>query len=61
MAPITVDLVDEDGTFTNRGNPLSVIVDNVPPTIVLTGNATVNEGSSYSLTLGAISDPGPIP
>ena len=59
VAPITVDLVDEDGTFLNRGNPFSVIVDNVPPSIVLTGNASVNEGGSYSLTLGAISDPGP--
>ena len=38
---------------------LVVTVDNVPPTIALTGNATVNEGSSYSLTLGAITDPGP--
>ena len=59
VAPITVDLVDEDGTFLNRGNPFSVIVDNVPPSIVLSGNASVNEGGSYSLTLGAISDPGP--
>ena len=39
VAAITVDLVDEDGTFLNRGNPFSVIVDNVPPSIVLTGNA----------------------
>ena len=59
LASITVDLTDEDGTFTNRANPLVVTVDNVPPTIALTGNATVNEGSSYSLTLGAITDPGP--
>ena len=59
VAPITVDLVDEDGTFLNRGNPFTVIVDNVPPSIVLTGNASLNEGGSYSLTLGAISDPGP--
>ena len=59
LASITVDLTDEDGTFTNRANPLTVTVDNVPPTIALTGNATVNEGSSYSLTLGAITDPGP--
>ena len=58
-ANITVDLTDEDGTFANRANPLVVTVDNVPPTIVLTGNAAVNEGSSYSLTLGAITDPGP--
>ena len=56
---ITVDLVDEDGTFLNRGNPFTVIVDNVSPSIVLTGNASVNEGGSYSLTLGAISDSGP--
>ena len=49
---ITVDLVDEDGTFTNRANALAVSVTNVAPTIALTGNATANEGTPYSLTLG---------
>ena len=54
---ITVDLTDEDGTFLNRANALAVSVTNVPSTIALTGNATANEGTPYSLTLGA-TDPG---
>jgi PKD domain len=33
-------------------------VDNVRPTIAISGAATVNEGSTYTLTLGAITDPG---
>ena len=55
---ITVDLVDEDGTFLDRANALSVHVNNVPPSITISGAATVNEGSAYSLTLGAVTDPG---
>src|SRR5213076_1845894 len=55
---ISVDLVDEDGTFTNRGNPLSVHVNNVAPSIAISGNANVNEGLPYSLNLGPVTDPG---
>src|SRR5204862_6444888 len=55
---ITVDLVDEDGTFLDRANPLSVHVNNIAPSIAISGNASVNEGSPYSLTLGAVTDPG---
>ena len=55
---ITVDLVDEDGTFTDRANAFSVTVNNVAPSIAISGAASVNEGSPYSLTLGAVSDPG---
>ena len=33
-------------------------VDNVAPSIAISGAATVNEGSAYSLTLGAVTDPG---
>ena len=33
-------------------------VKNVAPSIVISGAASVNEGSTYSLTLGAITDPG---
>ena len=55
---ITVDLVDEDGTFLDRANALSVHVNNVAPSIAISGAASVNEGSSYSLTLGAVTDPG---
>ena len=55
---ITVDLTDEDGTFADRANALSVHVDNVAPTIAVSGAAGVNEGSAYTLTLGAVTDPG---
>src|SRR5439155_1135690 len=55
---VTVDLIDEDGTFLNRANALSVHVNNVAPSIAISGVASVNEGSSYSLTLGAVTDPG---
>ena len=55
---VTVDLVDEDGTFLDRANAHSVQVDNVAPSIAISGAASVNEGSSYSLTLGAVTDPG---
>jgi hypothetical protein len=55
---VKVDLVDEDGTFLDRANALSVHVNNVAPSIAISGAASVNEGSAYSLTLGAVSDPG---
>src|SRR5213078_5021015 len=56
--PITVDLVDEDGTFLDRANAKSVTVDNVAPSIAISGGTSVNEGSIYTLTLGAVTDPG---
>src|SRR5207248_10847691 len=46
------------GTYPNAGNPLSVTVDNVAPTVNLTGAASVAEGASYSLTVGGYTDPG---
>src|SRR4030095_13333933 len=36
---ITVDLTDEDGTFLDRANPLSVTVANVAPAVAFTGPA----------------------
>ena len=33
-------------------------MNNVAPTIAISGDANVNEGSAYSLTLGAVTDPG---
>ena len=55
---VTVDLVDEDGTHLDRANAHSVQVNNVAPSIAISGAASVNEGSSYSLTLGTVTDPG---
>ena len=55
---ITVDLVDEDGTYLNRANAFSVTVDNVAPQNVEGGNdQTVNEGDLVSLS-GSFTDPG---
>jgi len=53
---ITVSATDEDGTHTLGSK--TITVNNVTPTIALTGNASVDEGASYTLTLGAVSDPG---
>ena len=54
---ITVDLVNDDGTHLTAGT-LAVTVNDVAPTVALTGATTTNEGSSYSLTIGAVTDPG---
>src|SRR5439155_497750 len=54
---ITVDLVDEDGTFTDRANAFSVTVNNVAPTAHLTGDATADEGTTHTYSY-IVSDPG---
>lgn len=51
-----VTVTDEDGTVV--AGELSVLVLNVAPTISLTGAGSVDEGSPYTLNLGAITDPG---
>src|SRR5205823_5130862 len=43
---VTVDLVDEDGTFLDRANAFSVHVNNVAPTATLSNNGPISEGSS---------------
>lgn len=53
---ITVDLTDEDGTFLDRANPLSVTVDNVAPTLdaitvdqaLIPVNTAINASASFS-------------
>ena len=53
---VSVNVTDDDtGTDTKSK---SVTVNNVAPTIAISGAASVNEGSPYSLTLGAVTDPG---
>jgi hypothetical protein len=50
---------DEDvGNGEYGAVPLTVTVLDVAPKILLSGAAGVNEGSAYSLTLGAVTDPG---
>src|SRR5207244_3501553 len=53
----TVTVTVDDGTD-HPSKTFSVHVNNVPPSIAISGNANVDEGSSYSLSLGAVSDPG---
>ena len=54
---ISATATDDAGTYA-AGNTLAVAVNDVPPTIALSGAPTVNEGAAYALTLGAVSDPG---
>jgi len=54
---INVTLIDEDGTHAGAGSK-TITVNNVAPSIVLTGADNVDEGVSYILTLGAVTDPG---
>ncbi len=54
---ITVNLIDEDGTFLNRANAFNVLVDNVAPMLAISGPSVVNQGTPYVLGL-ASSDPG---
>ncbi|HEX7066942.1 MAG TPA: PKD domain-containing protein, partial [Candidatus Limnocylindria bacterium] len=53
----SVSATATDGSASDAGT-LDVTVDNVAPTIALSGDATVDEGSTYTLTLGDITDPG---
>ena len=52
-----VNIKDKDGGFHDVHGD-AVTVNNVAPTIAISGAANVNEGSAYSLTLGAVTDPG---
>jgi uncharacterized delta-60 repeat protein len=52
---ITATATDEDGTYSS--NSLNVSVDNVAPTLAISGASNVAEGSTYTLSLGS-SDPG---
>ena len=54
---ITVDLVDEDGTHLDRANGLSVQVNNVAPSIALSGADTADEGDTKTYSY-LVSDPG---
>ncbi len=56
--PITVTVEEDASMSTIQDTSLSVTVNNVAPTIAVTGNANVNEGSLYTLNLGLITDPG---
>jgi Ca2+-binding RTX toxin-like protein len=53
---VTLVITDDDtGTMTQS---VTITATNVSPTVALTGPSTVNEASTYTLTLGAVTDPG---
>ncbi len=54
---VTITATDGGGHETLLDFTLTV--SNVAPTIALSGASTVDEGSTYTLTLGAVTDPGP--
>ena len=54
---ISASVTDEDGTFA-QASMVTVAVQNVAPVAELAGDATVNEGSAYTLTIGDVVDPG---
>ena len=54
---VSVEVIDSDGA-SSKVPIIDVVVANVAPTIGISGASNVNEGSSYSLTLGAVTDPG---
>jgi choice-of-anchor A domain-containing protein/RHS repeat-associated protein len=53
---ISASVSDEDGEY--DANTVTVSVDNVAPTVVVWGAASVNEGSAYTLNLSAAGDAG---
>ncbi|WP_374246397.1 PKD domain-containing protein, partial [Zoogloea sp.] len=57
LRQVAVTLVDEDGVYVNAGLH-SLVVANVPPSLVTAGAASVAEGSVYELTVGPRVDPG---
>ncbi len=52
---VTADLVDNTGTFENAGTLSLAIAP--PPTIVLAANANTNVGGTFTLGIGAVTDP----
>ena len=56
---VSVQIADSGSANSNSNTPSIVVtIANVPPTIALTGASSVDEGSLYTLGLGAITDPG---
>ncbi|MEA1952641.1 MAG: PKD domain-containing protein [Planctomycetota bacterium] len=53
---VSVTVTDDDTGVADDSATINVT--NVVPTIALSGDASVDEGSYYALTLGAITDPG---
>jgi len=54
----TVTITANDGNGGSNVATFSLTVDNVKPSIAISGASNGDEGSPYSLTLGAVTDPG---
>ena len=50
--------VTDDDSAMGEAVPVTIPVTNLAPTIILGGSDTVAEGADYTLTLGAVTDPG---
>lgn len=55
--PANVTITASDGQESSTAS-FTYAIENVPPAISLSGNATVNEGAPYTLNLGVVTDPG---
>jgi autotransporter-associated beta strand protein len=55
---VTASAADEDGAYASAATPLTVVVTNVAPAVAVTGATSTVEGALYTLTLGAVTDPG---
>lgn len=53
---IDLDVVDDDLGSSSDSVPLDV--NNVAPTLILSGDGSIVEGSQYTLTIGSVVDPG---
>jgi Aspartyl protease/Bacterial Ig domain/Domain of unknown function DUF11 len=58
LGPITVTITADDGHGGVSTTTFTYAVNDVPPTIAISGAGNVDEGASYALTLGAVTDPG---
>ena len=54
--PISLKVEDNDGATDTANTDLTI--DNVPPSITLSGNSSVDEGSQYTLNISSVTDPG---
>src|SRR5439155_10066680 len=51
-------ITDAGDSVAQASDVVTVTARNVAPTVALAGAASANEGAAYTLTLGAITDPG---
>ena len=56
--PTTVTITATDSFGASGQTTFTLNVNNVAPTIALTGSSTVNQSATYTLGLGAVTDPG---